>query len=185
MLDLLAKNWWVLVIRGVAGVIFGILTFVWPAISLAVLVLMWGAYALVDGVFSVVGAFKRPAGTSFPWWLFLTGIAGIAAGIFTFASPAITAIALLTLIAAFAIVRGIMEIAAAIKLRHEIDNEWLLVAAGVLSVVFGVLVMIYPGPGALAIVLWIGAIAAAVGVLEIVLGIRLKGRSPGSAPEQA
>ena len=180
MLDFLARNWWVLILRGVAGVLFGVLTFVWPAISLAVLVLVWGAYALVDGAFAIVGAFKGGR-ERFPWWLFLTGVAGVAAGIFTFVSPAITAIALLTLIAAFAIVRGVLEIAAAIKLRHEIEHEWLLVAAGVISVVFGVLVMINPGAGALAIVLWIGAVVAAIGILEIIAGIRLR-KHAGTAP---
>ena len=185
MLDFLSKNWWVLVIRGVAALIFGVLTFVWPAISLAVLVLMWGAYALVDGVFAVIGSFKRPGGTGFPWWLLLTGIAGIVVGLITFANPTITAIALLTLIAVFAIVRGIMQIAAAIKLRHEIEHEWLLAIAGILALAFGVLVMLYPGAGALAIVLWIGAVAAVIGILEIIVGLRLKGHRRGTASAAA
>lgn len=180
MLDFLARNWWVLILRGVAGVLFGVMTFVWPKLSLAALVLVWGAYALADGVLSIAGSFKRGR-ERFPWWLFLTGIVGVAAGVFTFLNPALTGLALLTLIAAFAIVRGIMEIAAAIKLRHEIDNEWLLVTAGVLSVIFGVLVMVNPGAGALAIALWIGAIVAAVGILEIVAGIRLR-KHASSAP---
>jgi uncharacterized membrane protein HdeD (DUF308 family) len=184
MLDFLARNWWVLVVRGVAAVLFGVATFVWPALSLAVLVLMWGAYALVDGVFAIVGSFKGGR-EGFPWWLFLTGIAGLAAGIFTFVSPGITALVLLTLIGAFSIVRGVMEIAAAIRLRHEIDNEWLLVTAGLLTVAFGVLVMLFPGAGALAIVLWIGAAVTAVGVLEIIAGLRLKGRPAAGAPAPA
>lgn len=180
MLDFLARNWWVLVLRGVAGVLFGVATFVWPVISIALLVLMWGAYALVDGVFALIGSFKSGR-DGFPWWLFLAGLAGVAAGVFTFVNPAITALALLTLIAAFAIVRGVMQIAAAIKLRKEIEHEWLLVTAGVLSVVFGVLVMLFPGAGALAVVLWIGVAIAAIGVLEIVAGIRLKGRTGAAA----
>ena len=168
MLDFLSKNWWVLVVRGVAAVLFGVMTFVWPVITLAVLVLMWGAYALVDGVFAVIGSFKRDAGQAFPWWLFITGLAGVLAGVFTFVNPALTAAALLLLIAAFCIVRGIMQIAAAIRLRDEIDHEWLLGIAGVLSAVFGVMVMVFPGAGAVAIVFWIGALAVAVGVLEII-----------------
>jgi uncharacterized membrane protein HdeD (DUF308 family) len=179
MLEFLAKNWWVLVVRGVAAVIFGVLTFVWPAISLAVLVLMWGAYALVDGVFAIIGSFRGPRSNGFPWWIFITGIAGVLAGILTFVNPAITAVALLLLIAAFAIVRGVMEIVAAIRLRKEIDNEWLLILAGVVSIAFGVLVALFPGAGALAIVLWIGVFAIVVGVIEIVLGFKLKGRAPG------
>ena len=179
VLEFLAKHWWVLVVRGVAGVLFGVVTFVWPVISIAVLVLMWGAYAFVDGAFAIAGAFKG-ARDGFPWWLFLAGLAGVAAGVFTFLNPALTALALLTLIAAFAIVRGAMQIAAAIRLRKEIEHEWLLVAAGVLSLVFGVLVMLNPGAGALAIVVWIGAVVAAIGVLEIAAGIRLKGHGTGS-----
>jgi uncharacterized membrane protein HdeD (DUF308 family) len=175
MLDFMAKNWWVLVLRGIGAVIFGVLTILWPAISLAVLVLMWGVWALVDGVFGVIGAFRRRRGEGFPWWLFITGLAGIAAGVFTFINPAITALALVFLIAAFSIVRGIFEIVAAIRLRKEIKNEWLLVTAGVLSVAFGVIVAIAPGVGALAIVLWIGVIAFAIGLLEIVAGLRLRG----------
>jgi uncharacterized membrane protein HdeD (DUF308 family) len=184
MREFLATNWWVLVVRGVAAVIFGVLTFLWPALSLAVLVILWGAFALVDGVFALVAAFKRPGGTPFPWWIFITGIAGVLAGVFTFISPAITAYALLLLIAAFAIVRGVMEIAAAIRLRKEISNEWLLILAGALAVVFGVLVFLFPIAGALAVTLWIGAVSLAIGVLEIVLGFKLRRRA-GPAPGEA
>lgn len=180
MLEFLSKNWWVLVVRGVAAVLFGVLTFVWPALSLAVLVLTWGAYALVDGAFAIAGSFRR-TDSGFPWWLFLTGVAGVAAGVFTFAKPGLTALALVTLIAAFAIVRGIMQIAAAIRLRHEIEHEWLLGLAGVLSAAFGVVLMIFPGPGALAMVAWIGAIAVVMGVMEIAAGIRLRQAPPQAA----
>jgi uncharacterized membrane protein HdeD (DUF308 family) len=175
MLGFLSKNWWVLVLRGVCAVLFGVMTFLWPAISIAVLVLMWGAYAFADGILSIVGSFKRSRASGFPWWLFVTGVVGVAAGILALVSPSMTALALLTLIAAFSIVRGVMEIAAAIRLRHEIEHEWLLVAAGIMSVVFGVLIAIFPGAGALAVVLWIGTIAVAIGILEIVVGIRLRG----------
>jgi len=181
MLEFLAKNWWVLVLRGVCAVIFGVMTFVWPVISIAVLVLMWGAYALSDGILAIIGSFKGSHASGFPWWLLITGIVGVAAGILTFVNPKMTALALLTLIAAFAIVRGVMQIAAAIRLRHEIEHEWLLAIAGILLVVFGVLVAIFPGAGALAIVTWIGAIAVGIGVLEIIAGIRLKGSARAAA----
>ena len=179
--DFLSKNWWVLMIRGLAAVIFGIMTFVWPQISLAVLVLMWGAYALVDGVFSVIATFRGPNRGGFPWWMFLTGIAGIAAGILTFINPGLTAIALLYLIAAFSIVRGVFEIAAAIRIRKEIDHEWLLILAGIASIGFGVLVLMFPSAGALAIILWIGAFAIFLGILEIMAGFKLKGRKPDAS----
>jgi uncharacterized membrane protein HdeD (DUF308 family) len=181
MLDFLSKNWWVLVLRGVCAVLFGVMTFIWPGISIAVLVLMWGAYAFADGILSIIGSFKGGREAGFPWWLLLTGIAGVAAGALTFVNPKMTGLALLLLVAAFAIVRGIMEIAAAIRLRHEIEHEWLLAIAGVMSVVFGVFVAIFPGAGALAIVLWIGVIAVAIGVLEITVGLRLKGAAPQPA----
>ena len=182
MLTFLSKNWWILVVRGVAAIAFGILTFMQPAMSLAVLVLFWGAYALVDGLFGVIAAFKGPHADGFPWWMLITGLAGIAAGVFTFMSPAITAMALLYLIAAFAIVRGVFEIAAAIRLRKQIDNEWLLILAGAISIVFGVVLIGFPGAGALAIVLWIAVFAVIVGVIEITLGFKLKGRAERASP---
>jgi len=184
VLEFLSRNWWVLVVRGGAAVIFGVLAFLWPGLTLAVLVLMWGAYALVDGVVAVYGAFRR-RGEGFPWWLLLMGIAGILAGVFTFASPAITAIALLWLIAAFAIVRGVTTISAAIRLRKEVDNEWLLILSGIASLAFGALVALFPAAGALAIVLWIGAAAIVIGVLEIVLGFKVKNRGTGHAAPAA
>lgn len=180
MLEFLTRNWWVLVVRGAAAVLFGVMTFVWPAITLAVLVLLWGAYALADGALAVWGAFKRGAGQAFPWWLFIAGVAGVAAGVYTFLNPGLTALALLVLIGAFAVLRGIMQIAAAIRLRDEIEHEWLLGLSGVLCAVFGVLVLVAPGAGALAIALWIGALAAAVGVMEIAAGIRLRGARPAA-----
>ena len=181
MLGFLSKNWWVLVLRGVCAVLFGVMTFIWPAISIAVLVLMWGAYAFADGILSIVASFKGGREAGFPWWMLITGIAGVAAGVFTLVNPAMTGLALLLLIAAFLIVRGVMEIAAAIRLRHEIEHEWLLAIAGIMSVVFGVMVAIFPGAGALAIVLWIAVIAVAIGVLEITVGLRLKGAGAQAA----
>jgi uncharacterized membrane protein HdeD (DUF308 family) len=175
MLEFLSKNWWVLVLRGACAVVFGVMTFIWPAISIAVLVLMWGAYAFADGILAIVGSFRRRDAAGFPWWLFITGVAGVAAGVFTLVNPGMTGLALLLLIAAFSILRGIMQIAAAIRLRHEIEHEWLLVVAGMMLVAFGVLVAIFPGVGALAVVLWIAVIAVAIGVLEITAGLRLKG----------
>ena len=182
MLTFLSKNWWILVLRGVAAIAFGIITFMQPVLSLKVLVLFWGAYALVDGVFAVFAAFKGPNAEGFPWWMLLTGLCGIAAGVFTFMSPLITALALLYLIAIFAIVRGVLEISAAIRLRKQINNEWLLILAGVISILFGAVLMVAPGTGAIAIALWIAAFAVIVGVIEIILGFKLKGRADKLAP---
>ena len=181
MLTFLARNWWILVLRGAAAIIFGILTFISPMTSLAVLVLFWGAYVLVDGVFAIIAVFKGPHPGGLPWWMLVMGVVAVIAGIYTFMAPAITAIALLYVIAAVAIVRGVMEIAAAIRLRKEIDNEWLLILAGAASLVFGCLLFVFPGAGALALILWIGAMAIVVGVIEAVLGFKLRGRAVAHA----
>ncbi|HZB27460.1 MAG TPA: HdeD family acid-resistance protein [Gemmatimonadales bacterium] len=172
-LDSLTRNWWAIVLRGVAGILFGIITFFAPGISLAALVLLFGAYAFADGVLAIVTAVRR-RGTDRWWLLLLEGLAGIAAGIVTLLWPGITAIALLYVIAAWALVTGAFEIAAAIRLRKVITGEWLLALSGVLSIALGVMLVLWPGPGALAVVIWIGAYALVFGVLLVALGIRLR-----------
>jgi uncharacterized membrane protein HdeD (DUF308 family) len=172
----LARNWWALAIRGAAAIIFGLLTFVMPGITLAVLVLLFGAYAIVDGIFNLVAAFRgRTRIEEQPrWWLAVEGVVSIAAGVVTVAMPGLTALVLLYVIAAWAVITGVLEIVGAIRLRHEIPNEWWLVASGVLSVVFGGLLMVSPGVGALALVLWIGAYAIVFGALLVGLAFRLR-----------
>lgn len=170
----LAQNWWAVLLRGVAGIIFGIATFFAPVISLAALVLLFGAYALVDGVLALVSALRNRR-TNEQWWvLLLEGIVGVIAGVVTFVWPGITALALLYVIAAWALVTGALEIAAAIRLRKVIDREWLLVLSGVASIALGVLLALFPGPGALALVIWIGAYALVFGALLVALGFRLR-----------
>jgi uncharacterized membrane protein HdeD (DUF308 family) len=171
--DTLARNWWAVLLRGVAGVIFGILTFFAPAISLGALVLLFGAYALVDGVLTIVSAVRNRAAIDRWWVLLLEGIVGVAVGILTFLWPGITALALLYVIAAWALVTGGLEIAAAIRLRKVIDHEWLLTLSGIASVALGVLLVLFPGAGALALVIWIGAYAIVFGALLIALGFKL------------
>src|SRR5258708_860455 len=153
---ILAENWWALVIRGVIGVIIGILTFFWPAVTLEALVLLFGAYALLDGVFSLVGAWH--ASKAHERWgvLILEGIVGIAAATVTFLWPAITALVLVFVIAGWSIATGVLEVVAAIKLRRHIEGEWLLALGGIASIAFGVLVTIAPLAGALVIALWVG-----------------------------
>jgi uncharacterized membrane protein HdeD (DUF308 family) len=170
----LARNWWVVLLRGVAGIIFGLATFFAPEISLTVLVLVFGAYAFLDGILALISAIRR-RGTTDHWWLLvLEGVMGVAVGVLTFVWPNITALALLYLIAAWALITGGLEIAAAIRLRKVITGEWLLVLSGIASVALGVLLILFPEPGALAVVLWIGAYALVSGVLLIALGIRLR-----------
>lgn len=173
MVHALAKNWWLLLLRGIAAIIFGVLAFAWPGITLVTLVLLYGAYALVDGVFAIIAAMR--GGTPAPrWWLVVVGLLGIAAGILTLVMPGLTAILLLYFIAFWAIATGVMQIFGAIKLRQEIDNEWLLILSGAVSVLFGIGVLISPGAGALALVWVIGAYAVIEGVLLVALSFRLK-----------
>jgi uncharacterized membrane protein HdeD (DUF308 family) len=181
--DLLARNWWAVVLRGVAGIIFGIVALVLPVATIAALVLLFGAYALVDGIFNIVAAVTGRTGER-PWWtLLLAGLVGIGAGLATFFLPGLTALTLLYVIAAWAIVIGVLEIAAAVRLRRVITNEWWLGLGGALSIVFGVLIMLAPGAGALVMVLWIGAFAVVYGIALVVLGLRLRGRRTGSRKE--
>jgi uncharacterized membrane protein HdeD (DUF308 family) len=176
MLRYLEDNWGWIVLRGVAGVGFAVLAVAWPGITLAALVIVYGAYALADGVLALVAAWQvRDAGRPFGW-LIVVGLLGIAAGVVTFLWPGITAMALLMLIAAWAFMMGIFQIAAAIRLRKEIEGEWMLLLSGVLSVAFGVLMVIYPGAGALAMLSLIAGYALVFGVLLIVLGFRLRSR---------
>jgi uncharacterized membrane protein HdeD (DUF308 family) len=172
--DSLSRNWWIVLLRGVAGILFGIITLVAPEISLAALVLLFGAYAFADGVLAIVTAI-RARGTTERWWMMLLeGVVGVAAGLVTLVWPGITTLVLLILIATWAILTGIFEIAAAIRLRRVIKGEWLLALGGGASVAFGVLLMFFPGAGALAVVLWIGAFALVFGVLFVALAFRLR-----------
>ena len=175
MLRTLAQNWWAIVLRGLCAVLFGLSALAWPGITLVVLVSLYGAYALVEGAFAVAGAVMGRRQGDFPWGVLLAGLAGIAIGVITFMSPGITAIALVYLIGAWAILRGLFEIIAAVQLRKEIDNEWLLGLSGLLSVILGLFLLVAPGAGAIAMLWWIGAFAIVFGVVEIILGFRLKG----------
>ena len=170
----ISTNWWALVLRGVAAVIFGVLTFVWPGITLTVLVFLWGAYALVDGAFAIVAGIRAPKEFKRWWVLLIEGVLGVLAGLIAFAMPGITALVLLLLIAAWAIVTGIVEIVAAIQLRKQIKGEWLLALTGIFSVLFGLALLFNPAAGALTVVWLIGAYSIIFGVLLMVLGFRLR-----------
>jgi uncharacterized membrane protein HdeD (DUF308 family) len=174
MLHALTKSWWLVLLRGIAAIVFGVLAFVWPGLTLLTLVLLYGAYALVDGAFALIAAFTGGAKPVPTWWLIVVGLAGIAAGLATFLWPGITALVLLVFIGAWAIVHGIFEIIGAIKLRKEIDNEWWLILAGAMSVIFGIIVLVAPGAGALGLVWAIGAYSVVFGILLVGLSLRLK-----------
>ena len=179
MRTVLARNWWSLVIRGVIAILMAIITFVWPGITLAALVVVFGAYALVDGVIGIVGAWRAVEKHERWGALFLEGLVGIAAGLITFFWPALTALALVYIVAAWALVTGAFEIAAAIRLRRYIAGEWLLILSGIASILFGGILMLFPLAGALAIALWVGIYAFVFGLLLITLGFRLRSLSRG------
>jgi uncharacterized membrane protein HdeD (DUF308 family) len=171
--DLLARNWWLLALRGLAGVLFGILAFVWPGITLFVLVYLFGAFAAINGLLSIILAWHAPRGYPRFGALMLGGILSIVAGLIAFLLPGLTAFGLLIMIAAWAIVIGIIEIVAAVQLRKVISNEWLLILAGIASLAFGVVLLLYPTAGALVLIWWIGAYALVFGILLMILAFRL------------
>lgn len=170
----LAHNWWSLVLRGAVAVLLGLFIFFRPGITILALVLLFSAYALADGVLALVGAVRAIRAHERWGALLFEGIAGIGAAIVTWAWPHITVLVLSLLIAAWAIVTGMFEIVAAVKLRKHIEGEWLLGLAGVVSVVFGVIVIIEPLTGALFVALTVGAYALIFGIVMIALGLRLR-----------
>jgi uncharacterized membrane protein HdeD (DUF308 family) len=172
LLQALARNWWLLLLRGLCAVVFGVLTFLWPAITLITLVLLLGAYTLADGIFSLAAAVMGGPAKS-RWWLVVVGLLGIAAGIFIFLWPGVSALLLLIYVGAWSIATGVMQIIGAIALRKEIRDEWLLIAGGILSVLFGTFVIVAPGSGALALLYVIGTFAIAYGIILILFSLRL------------
>jgi uncharacterized membrane protein HdeD (DUF308 family) len=173
MLHALKQNWWLILLRGICAVIFGLLTFVMPGITLLTLALVYGAYAIADGVLALVAAVKG-GGTAPRWWLAVVGLLGIGAGAVAIVMPGLTALVLLYMIAVWAVAIGVMQVIGAIRLRREIENEWMLIGGGVLSVLFGLVLLIAPGAGALGLLLVIGAYAVIYGVTLIGFALRLR-----------
>jgi uncharacterized membrane protein HdeD (DUF308 family) len=184
----LARYWWVFVVRGIVAILFGVLAFLRPGITLEVLVLLFAFWALFDGVFALISSVGA-AEAHEPWWpLVLIGLLGIAAGLVTLRWPGITALALLFVIAYWSIFRGILEIAAAVRLRNLIQGEQWLILGGIASIAFGVLLVLYPGSGLLAVIWLVGIYAVIFGIAGLMLGLRLKnlaGELPAPAPAQA
>ncbi len=181
MLDALARNWWALLLRGFAAVLFGGLAFLVPGTTIYVLVILFGAYAFVDGVFAIASA-VRAAEAHERWWPFvIEGVIGLAIAAVTFFQPHITAFALYITIAVWALLTGILEIVAAVQLRKAIAGELLLIVSGVLSILFAALLVAFPQVGALTIIYIIGAYALLFGVLMIGLAFRLR-RHAGPTP---
>ena len=174
MLTQLTRNWWVVALRGVIAILYGLMALVWPGLTLELLVLFFGAYALVDGVFAIVAAFSNRAGHNSWWVLLLEGLVGIGAGIITILRPGLTTLVLLYIISLWAIVTGVLEIVAAIALRKEIHGEWMLALSGIGSLVFGVLLLFFPAAGALTLAWLIGVYAIFFGVMFLSLSLQLR-----------
>ena len=174
----IARNWWTVALRGAFAILFGLLTIAWPQLTVVVLVALFGAWALLDGIAAFMAAW-RSAEARQTWWPFLvTGVLGVGAAIVTWVWPQITALSLLYVIAVWAIASGALQIAAAIRMRKVITNEFWLALAGVGSVVFGLLVLVFPGAGAIGIAWAIGWYAILFGILLVMLGFRLRSMRP-------
>jgi len=174
LIETFKRHWWVPVIRGIAAIVFGIIAFTHPVMAAATLVLFFGAWVLVDGIFRVAGAIGHHASDSDWAFNLIIGILGIIIGLLTFHAPAITALALVIYVAAWAFMIGATEIAMAIKLRREIKGEWFLILLGLLAILFAVLLLWNPLAGA-ATLIWIIAWYAVIsGVLAIIFGFRLR-----------
>ena len=170
----LARNWWWIVLRGLFAVLFVLAAFFGTYLTLGALVLLFGAYSLADGILAVIAGLTHHNGSR-PWWLLLIeGLIGIVAGVLSFFSPGLTALVLLYLIVAWAIVTGTLETISAIRLRRVIEKAGLLVLSSILSVALGVMLMIWPGATVLGLIWLIGAYALVFGLLQIGLGIRLR-----------
>jgi uncharacterized membrane protein HdeD (DUF308 family) len=190
MIHELARNWGWIALRGVLAIVFGVIALVQPQSAFAALVLLFGAYAFADGVFALVALFRGAGGNRF-WVLALEAVVGIGIGVLTITRPAQTALVLLYYVGIWAILTGILEIVAAVRLRKEITGEFWLGLAGVLSIAFGVLLFVQPDSAALALTIWIGIYAIIFGVVLLMLAFRLRkfheahhpaaGQTPASA----
>ena len=172
--SILSRNWWLMLLRGLAAIAFGLLIFAKPQISLQVLVYLFGVYVLVEGILGIAVAVQARGELDSWGVLFLWGLFGVAVGVLTFIKPEITALALLFYIALWAIATGVLEFAVAIRLRELIKNEWLLILAGLVSVAFGVLLIARPEAGVLAVLALIGAYAIVFGVLLVAFAFKIR-----------
>jgi len=171
---LLARNWWMFLLRGILALVFGVVALFFPRAAFLSLVLVFGAFALVDGIFALISAFTGGAKSENWWWLILEGIFGILIGVLTIIQPAAMAAAWLIIIAAWAIVTGVFEIITAIRLRKEITGEWAMILGGVISVLFGLLAAFYPATGAFAVGFMLGIYAIVFGAMFIWLALNLR-----------
>ena len=180
ILPALTTNWWALLLRGIAAVLFGLAALFWPGLTLFVLIVFFGAYTLVDGIFAIVAGIRGSGGRR--WLLLAEGVLGVLVGFIAFFSPGMTALVFLYVIAAWAIFTGILKVVMAILLRREIDNEWTMALSGLLWVLLGVVLTVLPGVGLLSLAWLIGVFALGAGLALLVLAFRVRGQpASGSA----
>jgi uncharacterized membrane protein HdeD (DUF308 family) len=186
MVQMLAENWWIFAVRGVAAILFGVLAFVWPGETIIVLALLFGAYALVDGIVLLASLIRGDAAARRnAWSVGLMGVLGVVAGIISVLVPQITALALLYVVAAWSIILGITQIFAAIRLRREIEGELWMGLSGLISLLFGLYLAIFPGDGLLSLAWLVGIWAVVFGILNLMLAFRLRGLGRGQAAQPA
>lgn len=175
MLATLSRNWWVFLIRGIASILFGLMTLFLPGLTLVVLLAFFAAYAIINGAAAVFSAFASRNTDNRWWWQLIEGAVSILAGVLVLLWPDIAAVTLLLVIGIWAVLTGILQIVTAIRLRREINNEWLLGLSGVVSILFGAYLIFFPGAGALALAWLIGLYAIMFGVFFVALAFRLRG----------
>jgi uncharacterized membrane protein HdeD (DUF308 family) len=174
MIDILSRYWWAFVVRGIFAILFGILAYTWPEITLATLIIFFGAYVLIDGILLVIKTIGNWGERDDRWLLLLEGLLGIGIGVITLVAPGITAVVLIFYIGAWSLATGVLEVAAAIRLRKEIENEWWLILSGVASILFAILLMVFPSGGALGLIWLIATYAIVFGVILFIAGVRLR-----------
>jgi uncharacterized membrane protein HdeD (DUF308 family) len=175
----LSLNWMALALRGVAAIVFGVIAFLVPTIALGALILLFAAFAIVDGVSAVITGIRHPTSKRPDWLLIAGGVAGVVVGIIAVFLPGITALFLVTLIGAWAIVTGIAQVAIAWQLRKEIEGEFLLALNGVVSILFGIYLWLFPGLGAISLIWLIALFAVASGVMLLILAFRMRNLQAG------
>lgn len=174
MLDTICRRWWVMLLRGVVAIVIGFLAIAWPGITLIALVALFAAFSILDGLFGIFLGFRGESDGTVWWTMVFLGILSLVAGFVAIFYPGLTLLVAATIIGIAAIVRGAFEIYAAIRLRHEIDDEWILGLSGAMSAIFGLLILWRPGAGLIAIALLIGAYMMALGVFGVALALRLR-----------
>lgn len=174
MLDLVARHWWIYLIRGVVSILFGVTAMIWPSLTLITLVWLFGLYVIVDGVAAIWSGFTNRNRHDRWWAEVLIGLAGIVAGLLVVTLPDLSALALIYFIATWMVIIGVLLVVFAIRMRQEIANEWFLGLAGLLAAILGVIFMVFPGAGAVSLVYWIGSYAILSGILLVAFALRVR-----------